>query len=170
MKIVTVDLPHSFTALGALTGTIIGAEGFGYVGHLTEDPQAPIDDAVRSRIAVGRDLKAGVYIDALKAMQRCREDFERTLVGVDALLTPATESAAPIAAEIDQSGTAAQFTRPFNFIEWCALVLPNGFTDVGLPMSLQIACRGRCESLALRIGGAYQHATDWHRRRPGGLD
>lgn len=169
-KIVTVDLPHSFTALGALTGTIIGAEGFGYVGHLTEDPQAPIDDAVRSRIAVGRDLKAGVYIDALKAMQRCREDFERTLVGVDALLTPATESAAPIAAEIDQSGTAAQFTRPFNFIEWCALVLPNGFTDVGLPMSLQIACRGRCESLALRIGGAYQHATDWHRRRPGGLD
>jgi aspartyl-tRNA(Asn)/glutamyl-tRNA(Gln) amidotransferase subunit A len=169
-KIVTVDLPHSFSALGALTGTIIGAEGFGYVGHLTENLQAPIDEAVRPRIGIGRDMKASVYIDALKAMSQCREDFERALIGVDAVLTPGAESPAPIAADIDQSGTAAQFTRPFNFIELCALVLPNGYTAAGLPLSLQIACRGRREGLALRIGGAYQHATDWHRRHPSEVD
>jgi len=169
-KVITVKLPHAFDELGALTGHIIGAEGHGYVGHLTDDPEAPVDDDVRPRIGVGRDMPASVYIDALKAMGRCREDFERALVGVDAVLTPSTHAAAPIVDEIDQSGTAAGFTRPFNFIEWCALVLPCGFTEAGLPLSLQIACRGRREGLALRIGGAYQHATDWHRRHPGGLD
>jgi aspartyl-tRNA(Asn)/glutamyl-tRNA(Gln) amidotransferase subunit A len=169
-KVVTVKLPHSLDELGALVGRIIGAEGYGYVGHLTEDANAPIDDAVRPRIGLGRDMSASVYIDALQSMQRCRADIERALIGVDAVLTPGTHAAAPIAEEIDQSGTAAGFTRPFNFIEWCALVLPCGFTDAGLPLSLQIACRGRREGLALRIGGAYQHATDWHRRHPPGVD
>jgi aspartyl-tRNA(Asn)/glutamyl-tRNA(Gln) amidotransferase subunit A len=167
--VVTVNLPHSFDELGVLVGRIIGAEGYGYVGHLTDDPNAPVDDAVRPRIGIGRDLGAGDYINALQAMSSYREDFERTLVGVDAVLTPGTHAAAPIAEEIDQSGTAAGFTRPFNFIEWCALVLPCGFTEAGLPLSLQIACRGRREGLALRIGGAYQHSTDWHRQRPSGL-
>ena len=168
-KIVTVRFPETLSEIGALAGRIIGAEGYRYVGHLTEDKAAPVDDDVRPRIAIGRDMPASVYIDALQGMQRCREEFERTLVGVDAVLTPGTEAAAPVANQIDQSGTAAAFTRPFNYIEWCALVLPCGFTDAGLPLSLQIACRGKREGLALRIGGAYQHATDWHHRHPGDL-
>ena len=36
----------------------------------------------------------------------------------------------------------------------------------GLPTSLQIVCRGYDEAMALRIGQAYQRATDWHLRRP----
>jgi aspartyl-tRNA(Asn)/glutamyl-tRNA(Gln) amidotransferase subunit A len=48
----------------------------------------------------------------------------------------------------------------------CALALPNGATAVGLPLSLQIACRGYDEAMALRIGHAYQQATDWHLQAP----
>jgi len=44
--------------------------------------------------------------------------------------------------------------------------LPNGFTANGLPLSLQIVCSGYDEATALRIGWAYQEATDWHERRP----
>jgi aspartyl-tRNA(Asn)/glutamyl-tRNA(Gln) amidotransferase subunit A len=51
----------------------------------------------------------------------------------------------------------------------CALALPNGVTARGLPLSLQIACRGYDEAMALRIGQAYQQATDWHLRSPAGL-
>ena len=57
--------------------------------------------------------------------------------------------------------------RFVNILEMCALALPNGFTaEAGLPISLQIACRGYQEALALRIGHAYQQATDWHERMP----
>jgi aspartyl-tRNA(Asn)/glutamyl-tRNA(Gln) amidotransferase subunit A len=33
-------------------------------------------------------------------------------------------------------------------------------------LSLQIACRGYDEALTLRIGAAFQQATDWHLRLP----
>ena len=35
-----------------------------------------------------------------------------------------------------------------------------------LPLSLQIVCRGGDEAMALRIGWAWQNATDWHERSP----
>ena len=48
----------------------------------------------------------------------------------------------------------------------CALALPCGFTGGGLPMSLQIVGHPYDEARILRIGQAYETATDWHRRRP----
>jgi aspartyl-tRNA(Asn)/glutamyl-tRNA(Gln) amidotransferase subunit A len=46
------------------------------------------------------------------------------------------------------------------------VALPNGIAGDGLPTSLQIVCRACDEATALRIGWAYQGATDWHLRRP----
>ena len=99
-----------------------------------------------------------------------KREFDAALAGVDALLTPGVRTAAPVVADIDQSTTAAIFTRPFNLIDYCALVVPNGRTSGGLPLSLQIVCRGFEEGTALRIGRAYQHATEWHTGVPPGLD
>ena len=42
----------------------------------------------------------------------------------------------------------------------------NPYTATGLPLSLQIMCRPYDEATALRIGWAYQQATDWHLRVP----
>jgi aspartyl-tRNA(Asn)/glutamyl-tRNA(Gln) amidotransferase subunit A len=86
--------------------------------------------------------------------------------GIDALLTPTTETAAIPLTEVDQDQVPSRFTRFGNLLELCALALPNGFTAAGLPLSLQIACRGYEEAMALRIGHAYQQATEWHLRRP----
>jgi aspartyl-tRNA(Asn)/glutamyl-tRNA(Gln) amidotransferase subunit A len=35
-----------------------------------------------------------------------------------------------------------------------------------LPLSLQIAGRPFDEATVLRVGHAYEQATDWHRQRP----
>ena len=56
--------------------------------------------------------------------------------------------------------------RVANLLEYCALALPNGFDSNGLPISLQIICRGYEEALALRIGRAYERATTWHEATP----
>jgi Asp-tRNA(Asn)/Glu-tRNA(Gln) amidotransferase A subunit family amidase len=45
-------------------------------------------------------------------------------------------------------------------------VLPCGFTDGGLPVSLQVIGRGYEEALIVRIGWAFENATGWHKRRP----
>jgi aspartyl-tRNA(Asn)/glutamyl-tRNA(Gln) amidotransferase subunit A len=44
--------------------------------------------------------------------------------------------------------------------------VPNGFTREGLPLSLQIVARAGDEATALRIGWAYETASEWKSRRP----
>ena len=169
-SVVDVDLPRRFVPMGGLVGRIIAAEGYTWVGEYVDDDSLPVDDDVRPRIRPGRDMPARVYIEAQRERAAIKHEFDDALAGVDALLTPAARTAAPAVADVDQSTTAAIFTRPFNLIDYCALVVPNGRTGGGLPLSLQIVCRGFEEGTALRVGRAYQRATDWHTRVPQGLD
>ena len=168
--IVDVPLPQGFVPMGDLVGRIIAAEGHTWVGEYVDDDTLPVDDDIRPRIRPGGNMSAGEYIRVQRERALVKREYDEALAGVDALLTPAVRTAAPVVAEIDQSTTAAIFTRPFNLIDWCALVVPNGLTGGGLPLSLQIACPGFEEGTALRVGLAYQRATDWHTRVPPGLD
>ena len=165
-RVEAVALPESTAAYGAKVGRLIGAEAYSLVGELVDDPDLPLDDDVRPRIQLGRDVSAAEYLTLL----RTREDDKRgalaAIEGFDAWLTPTLETPAVALVDVDQSATPARFTRPINWLDWCALALPCGFTAGGLPLSLQIVCRGHHEAMALRIGWAYQQATDWHRRAP----
>jgi aspartyl-tRNA(Asn)/glutamyl-tRNA(Gln) amidotransferase subunit A len=161
-----VPLPCAFTEMGDFAGDIIGAEGYHFVGDLVDDLDLPIDSAVRPRIWRGRDMTARTYLDALKKKKELKQAFADALAGYDALLTPTTATPAPVVSEIDQSTTPALFTRMVNVLDRCALAIPNGFTRAGLPTSLHIVCDGYDEAMALRIGWAYEQATDWNSRRP----
>jgi aspartyl-tRNA(Asn)/glutamyl-tRNA(Gln) amidotransferase subunit A len=170
-NIVDVKLPIVFADATVATGRIIGSEAYRLIGALVDDPALPIDPAVRPRIQLGRDIRAHQYLAALAERDRMKADFLAALDGdgIDALLTPTTQTAAIPNDDVDQNATPAHFTRVFNLLEMCALAVPNGFTAGGLPLSLQIACRPYDEAMALRIGWAYQQATDWHTRRPPGF-
>ena len=165
-SIVSVTLPRRFSLMGALVGRIIGAEGYACVGALIDDPGLPVDDDVRPRLQSGRNMLAREYLQALHEKEAIKREFDAALANVDALLTPTTGTVAPRVDAIDQSGTAAGFTRPVNLLDYCALVLPSGLNSGGLPTSLQIVCRGHSEATALRIGWAYEQATRWHLAEP----
>jgi aspartyl-tRNA(Asn)/glutamyl-tRNA(Gln) amidotransferase subunit A len=168
-EIVAVALPSRISDFTDLTGRIIGPEGYFLVGHLVDDMTLPIDDAVRPRIGSGRSVSSRDYLRALGEREAAKREFATALADVDALLTPTTQTAAIPVNEVDQASTPAHFTRFVNALDLCALALPNGFTAAGLPLSLQIICRGYDEATALRIGWAYQEVTDWHQRRPPSL-
>lgn len=169
-RIVTVSLPRPFRKLGAATGRIIGSEGYFFVGDMVDQPELPIDEAVRPRIWIGKDMSARDYLAALKDQVEIKAAFDEALADTDALLTPTTATAAIPVDAVDQNDTPAMFTRVANLLERCALSLPNGFTATGLPSSLQIICRGYDEATALRIGWACEQATDWAGRVPPGLE
>ena len=165
----SVALPRSFAEIGGLVGRIIGAEGYSFVGELVDDPAQPVDDHVRPRIQLGRNRSARDYLRDLREKEVVKAEYKDALAGFDALLTPAVAAPAPRIDDIDQSGTAAGFTRPANLLDYCALALPNGMSRQGLPTALQIVCREDAEITALTIGRALQRETDWHRRVPDGL-
>jgi aspartyl-tRNA(Asn)/glutamyl-tRNA(Gln) amidotransferase subunit A len=165
-RIVDVDLPISFADMATFVGRIIGAEGYALIGELVDDASLPLDDDVRPRILIGKNMSARDYLLALEERDRIKASYRDALVGADALLTPTVAMTAPTIESIDQKSTPAHFTRVVNLLEYCALALPNGFDGHGLPISLQIICRGLEEAMALRIGRAYEQATDWHKATP----
>lgn len=61
---------------------------------------------------------------------------------------------------------AGQYTRAFSLAGTPAMAVPAGFDHEGLPVSLHIAGRLFDEATVLRVGHAFQSATDWHCRRP----
>jgi aspartyl-tRNA(Asn)/glutamyl-tRNA(Gln) amidotransferase subunit A len=57
-------------------------------------------------------------------------------------------------------------TAPFNVTGGPALVQCIGFTDNGLPLSMQVVGRPFADAMVLRVAKAYEDATPWRGRRP----
>jgi aspartyl-tRNA(Asn)/glutamyl-tRNA(Gln) amidotransferase subunit A len=62
--------------------------------------------------------------------------------------------------------TRRSFTTPAALAGAPALAVPCGFSTADLPLSLQIIGRRFDDATVLRVGHAYEQATEWHRRRP----
>jgi aspartyl-tRNA(Asn)/glutamyl-tRNA(Gln) amidotransferase subunit A len=168
-EVVQLDsLPLSFAEFAERTGTIIYAEGYSVVGDLCDQTDVPLDEDVRPRILAGKRVSARQYLDALADMGRIKSQFSAALDAFDVLATPTVGTPAIPLAHVDQTSTPAGFTRAVNLLERCALTVPNGFTRDGLPSGLQLIGRPYDEGTVLRIGWAYEQATDWHNRIPSG--
>ena len=165
-QVARVNFPRRLADYTAATGVIIGSEGYRFVGHLVDDSALPTDPHVRPRIQLGKNISARDYLLALAQREEHKREFAAALADVDAVLTPAAQTAAIPIDRVDQSTTPAHFTRPGNYLGLCGLAIPSGSSAEGLPLSLQILCHAGEEATALRIGWAYEQATSWHVRRP----
>ena len=165
-EIVSIKLPFLFADIATFNLRIMAAESYALHHELVDDDKAPLDPHVRPRIAAGRGMTAQAYIEALRMRDVMKFQFAAALEGIDALLTPTTMTTAVPLDEVDQTKAPAHYTRFGNYLDLCALALPNGIAPDGLPTSLQIVCRANDEATALRVGWAYQNSSDWHLRRP----
>ncbi len=129
---------------------------------------------VKRRIMLGTyALSAGYYdayyLKAQKVRTLIRADFDRAFERVDALVTPTSPTVAFRLGERTQDPIQMYMsdicTIPVNIAGICGLSVPAGFAD-GLPVGMQLIGRAFDEGTLLRVGYAYQQATDWHRRRP----
>lgn len=164
-----LPLPSSFAEYRDMAGAIVGAEGYAKLAHLVDDDSTPLDPAVRARLRAGAEITAKQYIEALAAQGQAKAAFAAAMDGFEAMALPTLPAPAIPVADVDQNQTPARITRMGNILGLCGLALPNGFTKAGLPSSLQIVGRAYDEATALRVGWAYEQATEWHLRRPPGL-
>ncbi len=99
--------------------------------------------------------------------------FAATFETCDVFACPSSFMPAPPADALDPYGAFSdtfapfmRFTAPFNFSGSPTLSVPCGFTDDGLPHSLQLVAAHGAEAVLCRVGDAYERATEWHLRRP----
>ena len=110
------------------------------------------------------------YLRAQKVRTLIRGDFERAFEACDAIVGPVTPTAAfrvgEKSADPVQMYLGDIFTVNVNLAGICGLSVPCGFTGGGLPAGLHVVGPAFREELALTIGAAYQHATEWHKKQP----
>jgi aspartyl-tRNA(Asn)/glutamyl-tRNA(Gln) amidotransferase subunit A len=106
------------------------------------------------------------YVQASREHRRIMADIKPLYQKYDVLLAAGFGPAPRIDAH--KTATFWQKTNvftPSNVFGGPSLALPNGFSD-GLPLGMQVIGRPFDELTVLRVGHAYQEATDWHKRHP----
>jgi len=166
--IVTLErFPLDFEDVMARNGRIIAAEAYAFHRAYIEDAQLEIDPWVRQRVLAGKSIRASDYSDEIAAHRRAVAWFTSWMHGRDALMTPTLPITATRLDEVDEATTPlATWTRAANYLGACALSLPAGFSVDGLPIGVQLIGAPFADATLVRIGRAFQVATDWHRRRP----
>ena len=166
-RIDTLRLSRPYSDLADLTGKIIAAEGYALHREWIDRDDLPFDRDVRARLRTGQELSAADYIGLLNEQRQLQQEAGRLLRDFDALVLPTSPLPPVPLGQVDQTRSPmSRLTRPINLLGLCALALPCGFTRAGLPISLQITGRAFDEARILRIGWAFENATESHARRP----
>ena len=168
-EVTLAELPYD-----AITRTILMAEAASAFEDMIESGAIAGLTAPEDRFtAYARDaILAKDYIRALRLRTLVVREADRVLSSLDALVAPARPA---IASPLDQEfRSAARGNVPDvmgaigNAAGLPAIAVPNGFTEAGLPTSLQFMGRAWEENTILAAARAWQAVTDWHRRHPGG--
>ncbi|HZN24325.1 MAG TPA: amidase [Burkholderiales bacterium] len=165
----TVEDARARPMMDGLDVKVIIAESEIFAIHQADLVSRPGDFG---RDFLGRALPAclfeGIdYVQALREHRRYMSEMKPLYEKYDVLVTcgfgPAPRLDAHRTLNFWQRSNA--FT-PSNVARSPALVLCGGFSEMGLPLGLQIIGRPFDDARVLKVGHAYQCATEWHKRRP----
>jgi len=155
-------------------GVIIASEGYTVNKKWLEEHFDELDPVVAHRMIKGKEISADQYLQTNYIARQLRAKAGHTLKDIDALLVPTTPIPAKPVAEIytniedylDHNIRYLRNTSIGNILNFCGLSLPCGLTATGMPIGLLIYGKPFQEDAVLRIGHAFQQATNWHRRMP----
>jgi aspartyl-tRNA(Asn)/glutamyl-tRNA(Gln) amidotransferase subunit A len=121
----------------------------------------------RSRVLPSVLFTAHDYVQATREHRRMMVEMEPLYARFDAFVTAGMGEAPRLA----DYRSASFWQKPSLLTAWNVtgqpvLALPNGFGRNGLPLGMQIVGRPFGETTILRVGHAYERATEWHMRRP----
>ena len=128
-----------------------------------------MDPVVGPRMLSEREYLATDYVKMLKELKKLQVSQMETLSEVDVVLSPSSRIPAMPVATVDESlavylNYAEQYIANSNVgnrLGLCGLSLPCGFTAKGLPIGLLLNGKPFQEAMVLRVGYAYEQATNW---------
>ena len=130
---------------------------------------------VKRRIMIGTYVLSAGYYDAWYGKAQAvrtliKRDFDEAFREVDLIAAPTTPTTAFRLGENRDDPLQLYlqdiFTLPPSLAGIVGLNLPCGFDDEGLPIGFQLIAPSLGEALALRVGHAFEQATDWQRHSP----
>jgi aspartyl-tRNA(Asn)/glutamyl-tRNA(Gln) amidotransferase subunit A len=172
--IVKVELPDQ-RQLASASQLVLAAEAAAFHKRWMIERLEDYGAQVRMRLENGLAIPAVTYLEAMRWRGAALSAHATAVAGIDAVIAPVSPIPAPTIAESDVGGgpgaeaviqRLTRFTRPVNYLGVPSLAIPSGFTRSGLPVGMQLIGRSFDEATLLRIGAAFQRATDFHARVP----
>ena len=169
-----VDVPD-IEAANSLHRLILLAEASSVHRNRLEGRREDFGRDVRALLDQGRFVLATDYLDAQRARRVFCREFNAMFREVDAMVAPAvpipTARVGEFEIEVDGRRENVRLAttrniRALNLTGLPVLSVPCGFHRDGLPIGLQVVGPAFGEKQILRIGHAYERATDWHLRVP----
>ena len=168
--IVEVTLPLYDEVTTALW-VMMAAEALAYHHNDLSTRWADYYALSRANVSRGALASGSDYVQAARVRRVAQEKLAETFETVDLVAGPTSAMGALTHEGMLQRrlGNIMKmvFTGYWDAVGNPALALPMGFTDDGLPLSLQLGARPFEEAVALKAGDAYQTRSDWHLRLPG---
>lgn len=169
VEIVEVDLGDVENAQQMLGFRIILADAYAMHQEQLERRRADYGQDLLIRYDIGQRVTGAEYAQALRWIEQFELRLDRVFESVDALLHPTTPAPAPEISGMDYAKAIRaipKFTCVYASAGLPALALPCGFTDDGLPLSMELAGAAFAERKLLQLGHAFQKVTDFHLREP----
>ena len=149
-----------------LCALIMGPEAFSiHETGLTETPEL-YGAVARKRLSAGAFVQGSDYVNALRLRARLVAEAAAVMQDVDVLVMPTRHTPPETLGAFDTILGHRFYTRPFNVLGLPALSICSGFTGNSLPLSMQIVGRPFEDALVLKVGHAFERATDYRRIRP----
>ncbi len=158
-------------ALARAADTVLPFEALAYHRRWFERTPDRYGDDLRARLTAAYLVTEADYRAALEDLARLREEADRAMATIDALLLPTVPTIAPTIVQAlahDPRRELTMFTRPFNATGQPVVALP--LRVPGLPVGVQLAGRRGGDSELLRLAALIE--SSWspllpERRHPG---
>jgi len=165
--------PHLDLVMPVIT-PIVQAEAAAYHRPALATQPEDYSAEVRDNLRLGAMIPAIDYIDAQRLRGWIRAGIEEALRSYDVLIFPTQPIVAPVIGSYQTAESLSDdvldveigHTGIANLTGHPALSIRAGFTEDGLPVGLELTGRMFDEATILRLGHAFETATEWYRRRP----
>ncbi len=162
------DSPELAEAMRAMAsmGGLVAADAWSCWSEVVEADPDLIYAPMLPRFRSGMGQTGHGLLRLMRRLDELAASLHRKLAGCDAMIAPTVPAPPPPIAELvddiraytGANATALRNTTPGNLAKLCALTLPCGRDDLGLPAGLMLMQRPHGEEALLRLGKAVEAA------------
>jgi len=165
-RITVADLPD-YPSIEQAGADILLSEQVQSHWHVVEKDEAHVGKMAYASLNSGIGISPETLAKARAIAAAFTDEIDALMSTQDALIIPTTMTTAPLFSDFDTGGPVwtEMRTIPFNLSGHPALSVPIGFSD-GLPLAMQIVGARGADALVLKIGAAFEAATDHSAQRP----